>query len=548
MKFQTIGILGGGQLGRMMAFAAKRMGLHVAVLDPDPNAPAAQVADRHVIGDFRDPERIHELAVGCDVLTVEIEHVDTHTLETLEGQGIPIQPSPRTVRLIQDKLTQKQHLSARGIPVAAFRDTPTAESVHEAGKNLGWPLMLKARFLAYDGRGNAVIQNESEIEAAMNRLGSQRLYAEQWAPFERELAVMVARGLNGEISVYPVVETVHRENICHTVTAPAPIPDSIQETAREIAGRAISTLDGAGIFGVEMFLLPDGEVLVNEIAPRPHNSGHYTIEACATDQFEQHVRAILGLPLGDPSLKVGAAAMVNVLGAADDDWEATLYPLDVALTIPGASIHWYEKSAVRSRRKMGHITVVAPSMMELGPRLSELTDVKIVPPPLVGIIMGSDSDLPTMKQAAMVLREFNVPFELTIVSAHRTPQRMVEYARSAHRRGLRAIIAGAGGAAHLPGMVAAMTPLPVIGVPIRMEPLDGQDSLLSIVQMPRGVPVATVAIGNATNAGLLAVRLLGSHDATLQKRMIAYQEAMESTVMEKVTTLARDGWENYVKG
>jgi phosphoribosylaminoimidazole carboxylase len=315
----------------------------------------------------------------------------------------------------------------------------------------------------------------------------------------------------------------------------------------EIAGRAISTLDGAGIFGVEMFLLMDGRVLINEIAPRPHNSGHYTIEACYTDQFEQHIRAILGLPLGDPSLKVGAAVMVNVLGTADNAWDESTFSLDMALIVPGATVHWYGKSAVRAKRKMGHITIVAPSMAELAPRIARLTDVKIAPAPLVGIIMGSDSDLPVMKQAAMVLRDFNVPFELTIVSAHRTPQRMVEYARSAHSRGLRAIIAGAGGAAHLPGMVAAMTPLPVIGVPIRIEPLDGQDALFSIVQMPRGVPVATVAIGNATNAGLLAVRLLGSSDPSLQQRMLAYQESMQATVLDKAEILARDGWENYNK-
>ncbi|HLY27401.1 MAG TPA: 5-(carboxyamino)imidazole ribonucleotide synthase [Aggregatilineales bacterium] len=544
MKFQTIGVLGGGQLGRMMAFAARRMGLHIAVLDPDPDAPACQIADRHVVGNFRDPAKIRELAQGCDVITVEIEHVETETLDVLEREGVSVQPSPRTIRLIQDKLAQKTHLAARGIPVAAFRDTPDVEAIRGAGEAFGYPIMLKSRLLAYDGRGNAAIQAVQDLEAGLARLSGQKLYVENWVPFEKELAVMVVRSREGQTLTYPVVETFHKESVLRTVLAPAPIPAQVARNAAEIAARSVATLDGAGIFGVELFLLPGGDILVNEIAPRPHNTGHFTIEACLTSQFEQHLRAILGLPLGACDLKVGAAVMVNVLGAESGTLEDTLRPLDTALEIPGASLHWYNKKNVQARRKMGHITVVGESLAALAPRLSGLTVIPIPPAPVVGIIMGSDSDLPTMKQAAEVLRDFGVPFELTIVSAHRTPQRMVEYAQSALERGLKAIIAGAGGAAHLPGMVAALTPLPVIGVPIRTEALGGQDSLLSIVQMPRGVPVATVAIGNATNAGLLAVRLLAAHDSALLGRIVAYQQQMAAGVMSKVEALARDGWES----
>ncbi len=544
MKFETIGVLGGGQLGRMMAFAARRMGLHIAVLDPDPDSPAAQVADRHVVGDFRDPVKIHELAQGCDVITVEIEHVETDTLDALERDGVSVQPSPRTIRLIQDKLTQKLHLASKGIPVAAFRETPDIDAIRAAGEAFGYPFMLKSRYLAYDGRGNAAIRSPEDLETGMARLNSQSLYAEKWVPFEKELAVMVVRSRDGQTLAYPVVETHHEDSILRTVLVPAPIPADVARHAKDIAERAVATLDGAGIFGVELFLLPGGEIIVNEIAPRPHNSGHYTIEGCLTSQFEQHLRAILGLPLGACDLKVGAAVMINVLGADNDNLDDTLCLLDAALDVPGASVHWYGKQSVRARRKMGHITVVGESLAALAPRLSSLTEIGIQPAPLVGIIMGSDSDLPTMKQAAEVLRDFGVPFELTIVSAHRTPQRMVTYAQSAHRRGLKAIIAGAGGAAHLPGMVAALTPLPVIGVPVRTEALGGQDSLLSIVQMPRGVPVATVAIGNATNAGLLAVRLLAASDPALLDKVIAYQQNMEAGVMAKVEALAKNGWES----
>src|SRR5262249_10573449 len=220
--------------------------------------------------------------------------------------------------------------------------------------------------------------------------------------------------------------------------------------------------------------------------------------------------------------------------------EATQTMVDKAVNIPGASLHWYGKSESRPQRKMGHVTITGNTLEDIAERLSPLVEVKIKAAPQVGIIMGSDSDLPVMKQAAAVLKDFGVPFELTIVSAHRTPQRMFDYARQAHERGLKVIIAGAGGSAHLPGMVAAITPLPVIGVPVRIEPLDGQDALFSIVQMPRGVPVATVAIGNATNAGLLAVRILASQRPELLKKMQTYQANLEAMVMEKVKQLQVD--------
>jgi len=310
--------------------------------------------------------------------------------------------------------------------------------------------------------------------------------------------------------------------------------------------------------------LSPGDILVNEIAPRPHNTGHYTIEACHTSQFENHLRAILSYPLGSTALKVSSAAMLNLLGASQDVSEITRV-CQVALGLPGATVHLYGKSECRKGRKMGHITVVGDSDAEVRERLRPLLEAlpqkddqaisKYCPPypkrgfshsqPVVGIIMGSDTDLPVMRVAARVLDEFELPYELTIVSAHRTPGWMTEYARSAAARGLRVIIAGAGTAAHLPGMVASETSLPVIGVPVKGSSLDGVDSLYSIVCMPRGVPVATVGINNATNAALLAIRVLGATIESLRSKMDAFLRKQEREQLAKVDVLKKIGWEDY---
>jgi phosphoribosylaminoimidazole carboxylase len=345
-----------------------------------------------------------------------------------------------------------------------------------------------------------------------------------------------------------------------------------------------------------MFLLPGGGLLLNEVAPRPHNSGHYTQDGCLTSQFENHVRAVLGWPLGDPSLNCGCSIMLNILGEADgDEGVARAHALMArAYSTRGAKVHWYGKPGMRAARKVGHINVSGASRDEARARLAAVDPAaaaalaktgdalrrsglggsgggggaagRAAGPaaaaaaaagggaapaggPLVGIIMGSDSDLPTMSAAAEVLESFGVPLEISVVSAHRTPERMVEYARSAAGRGLKVIIAGAGGAAHLPGMVAAMTPLPVVGVPVKPagSHLDGVDALLSIVQMPRGVPVATVAIGNAANAGLLAARIIGAADPELQAAMREYQDGMREVVLKKAAALEEKGWRGYGK-
>ncbi|KAJ0758084.1 putative phosphoribosylaminoimidazole carboxylase [Helianthus annuus] len=470
----VVGVLGGGQLGRMLCQAASQMSIKVNILDPLTNCPASSISTHHMVGSYNDSAKVEEFAKSCGILTVEIEHVDADTLEKLEKQGLDCQPKASTIRIIQ------------------INDQESAE---RAGQEFGYPLMIKSRRLAYDGRGNVVAKTEKELTSAINGGFDHGLYVEQWAPFVKELAVIVARGRDNSISCYPVVETVHRqdemENICHIVKAPANESWKITKLATDIASRAVASLEGAGVFAVELFLTEDGQILLNEVAPRPHNSGHHTIESCYTSQYEQHLRAIVGLPLGNPSLKVPAAMMYNILG--EDDGEAGFILANQiikrALCTPGAAIHWYDKPDMRKQRKMGHITVVGPSMGIVEARvksfLEEESSEETPVAPRVGIIMGSDSDLPVMKEAAKILNDFDVSAEVRIVSAHRTPELMFSYATSARERGVQVIIAGAGGAAHLPGMVAALTPLPVIGVPVSASTLDGLDSLLSIVQVCR---------------------------------------------------------------
>ncbi|KAK3010217.1 hypothetical protein RJ639_011856, partial [Escallonia herrerae] len=572
----VVGVLGGGQLGRMMCQAASQMAIKVIVLDPAENCPASALCHYHMLGNYDDSAAVEEFAKRCGVLTVEIEHVDVATLEKLEKQGVDCQPKASTIRIIQDKLLQKEHFSRHDIPLPKFMQINDLESAKRAGDLFGYPLMIKSRRLAYDGRGNAVARSEEDLPGAVKALGGydRGLYVEKWAPFVKELAVIVARGRDNSILCYPVVETIHRQdvsfwqNICHIVKAPASVPGKIMKLATEVACRAVSSLEGAGVFAIELFLTADGQILLNEVAPRPHNSGHQTIESCFTSQFEQHLRAVVGLPLGDPSLKTPAAIMYNILG--EDEIFSFLISsrtgfgyqgepgflmahqlVGRALRTPGATVHWYDKPEMRKQRKMGHITVVGHSMGVVEARVrsmlnEEITNDQPSVTPRVGIIMGSDSDLPVMKDAAKILDEFNVSTEVRIVSAHRTPELMFSYALSALERGIQVIIAGAGGAAHLPGMVAALTPLPVIGVPVRGSSLDGLDSLLSIVQMPRGVPVATVAINNATNAGLLAVRMLGVGDAALQARIVEYQENTRDAVLVKADRLEKGGWEDYL--
>jgi phosphoribosylaminoimidazole carboxylase len=337
---RKVGVLGGGQLGRMLIEAANRLNIQVNVLDAA-NSPAKQISahDGHIEGSFKDAAKVKELAQKCDVVTVEIEHVDTQMLEEVAGQ-VTVEPSWKTLRTIKDKYAQKEHLKQYGVDVAESVDLEGkgAEGLKEVVTKYGYPYMLKSKTEAYDGKGNFVVKSEGDIDAAIKALGGRPLYAEKWADFSMELAVMVVKTKDGVLS-FPTVETVHEDSICKlTYTPPRNVSPTTSQRAQDLAKKAIAAFEGKGVFGVEMFLLKDDSLLINEIAPRPHNSGHYTIEACPISQYDAHLRAILDIPIKPYQLRLKEPAiMLNILGASTPDSDKKV--AQFALENSDASIH-----------------------------------------------------------------------------------------------------------------------------------------------------------------------------------------------------------------
>jgi len=362
-----VGILGGGQLARMTAEAARELAVEIFVLESEAGSPAGQVvgADHELVGSWRELSDALRLAELVDLITLENEFVEANLLAALIERGTPVLPGPATLRRVQDKLLQKQTLAARGLPVPAFRHVAKLDDLLAAGRDLGWPLVLKARRLGYDGHGNATVAGPGGAGAAIAQLADARsegvldLYAEAFIPFVAELAIMVTRTPNSQQMAYPLVETVQRDHICHEVVAPARVPDEVAARAAEVALASVEAVDAVGVVGVELFLLADGTILVNELAPRPHNSGHYTIEGCRTSQFENHLRAVLGRDLGRTDLVAPGVAMVNLLGTR----RAPAAPrgLERAAAVPRAYPHLYGKREVRPGRKMGHVTALGDS-------------------------------------------------------------------------------------------------------------------------------------------------------------------------------------------
>lgn len=364
-----IGLIGGGQLGRMLVRAAKQLGCTTTVLDPVPDSPAGQIATRQIVAGYHDAEQIRELARASDVLTFELENIDAETLAELERQGHAVYPSAAALKTIQDKLTQKQCLQDNGIPTSRFAAVESPTESQFAG--FGYPLVQKARRGGYDGRGVSIMHSPADFA---QHLPVPSLI-EEFVDADKEIAVLVARSTRGEVVTYPAVEMCFRagENVLDLLLAPADIPAQAQKRAEEIAVRTVQALEGVGIFGVEMFVRRDGEVLVNEIAPRTHNSGHHTIEANITDQFEQHLRAILGLPLGSTEA-LSPAAMVNLLGAPNEQGRPVLRGLEEVLAIPGVCLHLYGKAVTAPFRKMGHITILDHDIASARAKASQVRD------------------------------------------------------------------------------------------------------------------------------------------------------------------------------
>ena len=366
-----IGIVGGGQLGKMMALEAKKMNFYITTLDPTPDCPSHSVSDRHIIAGFEDESSLRELAECSDVLTYEFEHINAQFLLKLEQKGHVIYPTPKSLIHIQDKLTQKQMLLEGGVPVPRFISIESPGDLISAAKTMGCPLMLKSRFGGYDGKGNLKVSDINDAEASFNEL-SGSLMAEEWIDYIMEISVLACRGADGQMKVYPAAQNFHADSILRRTIAPAPVSESTNKAAMKMAAEVMRIFAGVGMFCIEMFVTGDNRLLVNEVAPRPHNSGHYTIEACVTSQFENHIRAVAGLPLGDTSL-LKPAVMSNILGENGFSGSAYLEGMREALEIPGVFVHVYGKSETNPKRKMGHVTVIADTPEEALTRSDKAT-------------------------------------------------------------------------------------------------------------------------------------------------------------------------------
>ena len=352
---KVLGIIGGGQLGMMLTEAAQNMKDEISkviVLDPTENCPASKVGAVQIIADFKDEIAIEKLSELSDIITYEIESGNSDVLKRLE-ENTEINPSPNTLKIIQDKLLQKQFLEKNGIEVAKFAKIDNKEELIKMIDRLGLPLLLKTRRDAYDGRGNYKINSKSEIDDALDLFKGKTLMVEKFVKFEKEVSVIAARNTKGEIATYPVVENIHENNILRTTIAPGRVSDNVKKQAEQIAEKTMDVLHGAGVFGIEMFVTSDEKILINEIAPRVHNSGHHTLQSCNTSQFEQHLRAILGMNLGDSSIK-HPTIMYNILGPKTFQGEYNV----LFQNLDNTHLKMYGKTESKPQRKIGHVNIV----------------------------------------------------------------------------------------------------------------------------------------------------------------------------------------------
>ncbi len=345
----TIGILGGGQLGRMLALAAARLGFKCHIFSPNPDLPAFDVVHRVTCADYTDTEALDRFAADVDVVTYEFENVPAETATFLAAR-VPVLPDPKILATTQDRLAEKKFVASLGIGTAPFADVGEAAALKSAIERIGRPAVLKTRRFGYDGKGQATIKNGSDPEAIWREVGGQPCILEAFVPFEREVSVVAARGQNGAVECYDVTENEHRDHILKVSRVPAAISEAGARQARRIAETIAQKFGYVGVLAVEMFVLGGGEILVNEIAPRVHNSGHWTLDGASISQFEQHIRAVAGWALGKP-VRHGRVEMINLIGAEVEDYKKWL-------AVPGAAVHLYGKAAVRPGRKMGHVTRV----------------------------------------------------------------------------------------------------------------------------------------------------------------------------------------------
>ncbi len=357
----TLGILGGGQLGKMLLTETRKFDITTKVLDPSPDAPCRIACNTFVQGNLTDFNTVYNFGKDVDVLTIEIENVNVEALEKLQTEGVKVYPSPQTIKNIQNKATQKQFYATHGIPTAPFQVFQNTESLKKAinEQQLTLPFVWKSARFGYDGNGVKIVRQLTDL----NLLPNDQCIAESLVPFKKELAVIVARNANGQVRTYPVVEMeFHPEaNQVEYVLCPARIEEAVAQKARTIAIQVAQAFEVVGLLAVELFQTENDEILVNEVAPRPHNSGHYSIEAAYTNQFEQHLRAILNLPLGSTESKV-AGVMVNLVGAEGYQGKVVYENIEQIMAMEGVTPHIYGKKETRPFRKMGHVTIVNPNI------------------------------------------------------------------------------------------------------------------------------------------------------------------------------------------
>ena len=370
---KILGIIGGGQLGMMLTEAAKKMPEHISkviVLDPNQNCSASLVGAEQITADFKNKDAIVELSKKADVITYEIESGDSEVLKSVENNA-EINPSPETLKTIQDKFLQKTFLQNNNIPIPEFIKVENLDEIKEGLKKFGYPALLKARRDAYDGKGNFKIDSENEVEKAYDYFKGQKLMLEKFVPFKMEVSVIASRNTKGEIKTFPLVENIHEKNILRQTIAPARTNNKVSQKASKIASDTMDVLKGAGVFGIEMFVTQNDDIVINEIAPRVHNSGHHTLQSSKTSQFEQHLRAILGLDLGNTQL-IHNTIMYNILGNLN--FEGEYQKLDFSKN--NIFLKMYEKKISKPLRKLGHLNIVGMDNQTIDQLLDELSQIK----------------------------------------------------------------------------------------------------------------------------------------------------------------------------